>query len=304
MKPISFVIITYNRPADLLALVQNIATLHRAEELLEDIIIVNNDSDVSYAETQAFIKAHPELPFRFLESAENLGVARGRNFAVSKSNGTYLIMLDDDAEMGNLDCLEILLDEFQRPSGDRETAILSFRVEYFESRQLQANAFPHKDLEGHKDLERFDTYYFAGGAHAIRRDVYNRLGGYPVDFFYGMEEYDLSYRLIEAGHSIRYTNRILMLHKESPLGRATKKEKQAMLWINKSKVAWRYLPKPYFITTALLWSVEYLRKTNVDIIGWLRNWPSVFRISRVEKRTPIGAAALAYLRQVRARLWY
>ena len=44
------------------------------------------------------------------------------------------------------------------------------------------------------------------------------------------------------GYSIAYSDKMVMLHKESPLGRKTKKEKMAMLWINKSKVAWRYLP--------------------------------------------------------------
>lgn len=288
----------------MLALVKNIATLNRASELLQEVIIVNNASTVDYRDTKAFIAEHPEIPFTFIDSAENLGVARGRNFAVSHSTGKYLIMLDDDAEMGNADCLEILLEEFEQQPSKRETAIISFRVEYFDTRTLQANAFPHKDLAAHQDLVRFDTYYFAGGAHAIRRDLFLQMGGYPLDFFYGMEEYDLSYRLIDAGYGLRYADRVLMLHKESPLGRNTKKEKQAMLWVNKSKVAWRYLPMMYFWSTALMWSVEYLRKTQYDFSGWMNGWRSILQIRSSEKRTPIRKDGLTYLRKVRARLWY
>lgn len=288
----------------MLALVKNIAQLDRAEELLQDVVIVNNASTVDYSATKDFIAIHPEIPFRYIDSPENLGVARGRNFAVQHSEGKYLIMLDDDAEMGNKDCLEVLLKEFEQPSSARETALISFRVEYFDNRMLQANAFPHKDLEAHKDLERFDTYYFAGGAHAIRRDLFLQLGGYPLDFFYGMEEYDLSYRLINAGYAIRYAGRVLMLHKESPLGRNTKKEKLAMLWLNKSKVAWRYLPMPYYWSTVFMWSLEYLKKTNFDLAGWIKGWKNALRIRSTEKRNEISKAAMDYLKIVNARLWY
>lgn len=288
----------------MLALVKNVAQLDRAEELLQDVIIVNNASTADYSATKDFIAAHPEIPFRYIDSTENLGVARGRNFAVQHSQGKYLIMLDDDAEMGNNECLEVLLNEFEQPNSARETALISFRVEYYDSRVLQANAFPHKDLEAHKDLDRFDTYYFAGGAHAIRRDLFLKLGGYPIDFFYGMEEYDLSYRLINAGYAIRYARKILMLHKESPLGRNTKKEKLGMLWMNKSKVAWRYLPKQYYWSTAFMWSLEYLKKTNFDLAGWIKGWKDVLKIRSTEKRNQIRVSALHYLRNVKARLWY
>lgn len=288
----------------MLALVKNIASLNRAAELLQEIIIVNNASSADYHETRQFIDNHPEIPFKFIDSPENLGVAKGRNFAVTYSTGKYLIMLDDDAEMGNSDCLEILLEEFDQHSGSRETAIISFRVEYFDTRSIQANAFPHKDLKSHIGLDRFETYYYAGGAHAIRRDLFLQMGGYPVDFFYGMEEYDLSYRLINAGYAIRYAGKIVMLHKESPLGRSTQKEKQAMLWINKSKVAWRYLPVKYFWSTTLLWSIEYLQKTTFDLKGFFKSWKEIGRIRKEEKRRQITREALAYLRYVHARLWY
>jgi GT2 family glycosyltransferase len=119
-----------------------------------------------------------------------------------------------------------------------------------------------------------------------------------------MEEYDLGYRIIDAGYSIVYSDRVTMLHKESPLGRKTKKEKQAMLWINKSKVAWRYLPIPYYISTSVMWSLEYLRKTGFDIIGWFKGWFSVLGIPGKEKRSPISDASLRYLNENEARLWY
>jgi GT2 family glycosyltransferase len=177
-------------------------------------------------------------------------------------------------------------------------------VYYYSTGELQKTAFAHKQFERRKDWHRFQTAYFVGCAHAIHRDIFERTGYYPTNFFYGMEEYDLSYRAIDAGFDIVYDDRVVILHKESPLGRQTKKEKLRGMWVNKSKVAYKYLPIIYFFSTAVMWSVEYLRKTKYDLKGWLKGWSEVFRIPGTEKRKPINNDGLEYLKQVEARLWY
>jgi GT2 family glycosyltransferase len=304
LKPLSFIIITYNRPDDMLALARNIAALDHAADLLEEVIVVNNASTADYAPVQAFISTVPHIPFRYIESSENLGVARGRNFALRQGSAPIAIMLDDDAEMGNADCLVKLLQVFDRRDDGRPKAIVSFKVLYYENRQMQVNAFPHKDFERRRDTHYMLTYFYAGGAHAVRREALDKAGLYPEDFFYGMEEYDLSYRILDAGYSIVYTDEVVMLHKESPQGRQPKKEKLRQMWVNKSKVAFRYLPARFFRTTAWMWSLEYLRKTGYDMAGYRQGWREIRTIPATEKRTPVSRATLAYLQAVDARLWY
>ncbi len=87
--------------------------------------------------------------------------------------------------------------------------------------------FSAQAIDRRKDWHHFETGYFVGCAHAIHRDIFEKTGYYPTNFFYGMEEYDLSYRAIDAGFDIVYDDRVIILHKESPLGRQTKKEKTA-----------------------------------------------------------------------------
>jgi GT2 family glycosyltransferase len=304
MKPLSFIIITYNRPADMLELLQNIGTLDKAAELLQEVILVNNCSSEDYSNVKQYINQTPSLPFRYYDAPENLGVARGRNFALQKSTAPIAIMLDDDAIMGNKDCLVNLVAEFESGNTEREKAIVSFKVLYYENGQMQVNALPHKQFDAYKDKSFFETYYFAGGAHAVKKEVMEKLGLYPSDFFYGMEEYDLSYRILDAGYSIVYSDKIVMLHKESPLGRKPKEEKMRMMWVNKCKVAWRYLPKKYFYSTAFMWSLQYLKETGFNIGGFLKGWKAALSITGTEKRKTISAATLDYLKKVRARLSY
>jgi GT2 family glycosyltransferase len=302
MKRIGFVIITYNRPEDMLALMQNICQLNEKETLLEEVIIVNNHSTSNYTLIEEFVNENKHIPFKYIVSNENLGVAKGRNFAIKQSKAPIIIMLDDDAELEGKDAL-IHIDELYARQG-ASLAIVSFKVIYYSTRQMQQNAFPHKQFDKKKDLHSFETYYYAGGAHAISRDAIEKANFYPEDFFYGMEEYDLSYRLLDCGFKIIYSDSIVMLHKESPLGRQPTKQKLKMLWLNKSKVAWRYLPSIYFITTFSLWSIEYLKKSKFDIIGFVLGWSSIFSIPYKEKRKRIKAKTLQHLIELEARLYY
>ncbi|HEY0579840.1 MAG TPA: glycosyltransferase, partial [Candidatus Nitrosocosmicus sp.] len=84
---------------------KNISTLTDAEILLEEVIIVNNASVEDYAEVKQYIKENAQFPYKYYDAAENLGVARGRNYAIEKSSAPILIMLDDDAVLQNKDCL-------------------------------------------------------------------------------------------------------------------------------------------------------------------------------------------------------
>lgn len=304
LKPLGFIIITYNRPADMLELMKNISQLDQASSLLQEIVVVNNASTADYSDAKNYITANRDLPFRYYEAPENLGVAKGRNYALQKATAPIVIMLDDDAILQNKDCLVNIVTEFETANTSRPKAIVSFKVLYYDTLQMQENALPHKQFAVYKDLAFFETYYYAGGAHAVKRNVIEKLGYYPDDFFYGMEEYDLSYRLLDAGYSIVYSNKIVMLHKESPHGRKPREEKLRMMWVNKSKVAWRYLPKRYFYSTVFMWSLQYLRITGFHINGFLKGWVEAMLIRKKEKRTPLNAGTLHYLKKVRARLWY
>jgi len=316
MKPLALVIITYNRPDDMLSLAENISQLSGLGELVEEVIIVNNRSSQSYQVVEDFITAHPEVPFRYVTAPENLGVSRGRNFAVRLSAAPILLFLDDDALIRNSDALyatmaifsgdamAIFSEDDEKVLPNRPVGMAAFKVYYYATGEMQPNAFPHKRFAERKDWPHFDTAYFSGCAHAIRRSVFDTAGFYPENFFYGMEEYDLSYRALDKGYRICYDNRVIILHKESPAGRLPPREKLRGMWVNKSKVAWKYLPRRYFFSTAFLWSLEYLKKSGWHASGFIRGWCEVARIPGTETRTPVGVPTMTYLRRVKARLTY
>jgi len=304
-KPISFIIITYKRLADVLALLQNIASLSQAAELLQEVIVLNNDATDNLPSVQQYIADTPAIPFRFVQANDNLGVTKGRNEALKYATGDICIFLDDDAILENNDALINTIKAFkQNTLQERSTAIVSFKVLYHSNRMFQRNALPHKQFDKYMHLPNFYTYYFAGGAHAIKRKILLDIGGLPEDFFYGMEEYDISYRVIEAGYAIKYDASIVMLHKESPLGRKPNAEKWKMMWVNKCIVAYKYLPIKYFYTTAFMWSFQYLKATKCNVNGWIAALRQITQIPETQVRNKISEKSIQYLKQCEARLWY
>jgi GT2 family glycosyltransferase len=301
MNKIAIIIITYNRPADMLALAMNIEKLSSKKELLEEVIIVNNNSTESYDAVKSFIQENPSTPFKLIESKENLGVSRGRNFAIEQSKAPILVLIDDDAEFQDTDALKRINEAvIENP----HAGILAMKILYFQNSQFQLNAFPHKSFEKRKHLQSFETYYFAGCGNIIVKEAFDIAGPFPTDFFYGMEEYDLSYRILDAGYTIKYIANIVLLHKESPEGRQTKSDKLRGMWVNKTKVAWRYLPMPCYFTTAIMWSMFFLLNSKFDLIGFINGWVAIVRIPFKEKRNKVSKLSQEYLNKVEARILY
>lgn len=285
----------------MLALAKNISLLDGVTDLLQDVIIVNNKSTESYAQLVEFIAGHPEIPFKYIEAPENLGVSRGRNFAIQQSKAPLFVLIDDDAEFKDMD----VLSRIQQAVILNPTAgVIAMKVLYYQNGSIQQTAFPHKSFEDRKTQSEFDTYYFAGCGNIILREAFEKAGPFPTDFFYGMEEYDLSYRILDAGYTIKYTADIVLLHKESPEGRQPKSEKLKGMWVNKTKVAWRYLPIANFFTTAIMWSAFFLVKSKFDLLGFMKGWALVIGIPFKEQKMPLSKKTLSYLKNVSARLEY
>lgn len=303
-EQLSLLIITYNRPTDLLELLQSLAQQERLD-LLNEVLVLNNASTVSYAEVEDYIRAHPELKVNYQISPENLGVSRGRNQLMQAAASPLLLVLDDDILFTGKDDLEKIAETFQKPAFQQaHSGAVTFRVIYHENKQVQKTALPHKQFDAYKDRPVFFTSYYTGCAHLLRREVLDKTGYYPTDFFYGMEEYDLAYRIINAGYAIGYDSAVTFEHKESPKGRQPHYQKLASQWLNKSKVAWRYLPKRYFVTTALAWSGQFLLHAGWHPGTFFRTWAAIVAIPFKEKRRRISKKAMEYLHIVKARLEY
>jgi GT2 family glycosyltransferase len=193
---LSIVILTMgNRPEELNRAVESTAPLRASGT---EVVVVGNGGDV------------PPMPdgVTTIRLAENAGVAGGRNAAVRACAGDVVLFLDDDGwypEPGALG--EHVAARF---GADPELAVLSFRVLDPEG---GTGARWHVPRLRAGDPERSSVVTtFAGGACAIRRSAYLEAGGLPDAFFFGHEETDLSWRLIDLGYRLEYDATATMCH--------------------------------------------------------------------------------------------
>ena len=302
---ISVLIITYNRANDLLELLKSLGRQQATEEVLQEVLVLNNASTDSYQEVRDYVAAHPAQKIKYILSNENSGVARGRNTLMQMASGDLMFILDDDALLIKPNDLLVLSQLFEDPFfKSANVGVITPRVIYYDNKEVQLTAFPHKKYDKYKDKRQFLTSYFIGCAHIMKREIIAQTGVYPTDFHYGMEEYDLGYRILDAGYTMAYDDKVTVEHKESPLGRQPNFRKLQMQWVNKSKVAWRYLPLKHFITTSLSWGVQYLRFAKGHFATFFVSVFQVMAIPFSEKRNPISRKTLDYLEKVEARLKY
>lgn len=292
---ISVIVVTYRRRD---ALQHCIASIYRQEAIPYpiELIIVDNGGDAHVA-----APGNLDIDVRVFRPATNLGVAGGRNFGIERARGAYLIFLDDDATwhdshdmaklVAHLDC-------------GPEYAAVGVRAIDGKTGDVIKLLLPHPDKELLLSVKQpVEAPYFYGCAHILRRSALEFVGCYPERYFYGMEEVDLSLRLINAGYKILYDPEIAIYHPLSPSVKGNRYWKTNAL--NKSRMAWRLLPHPYTLTTLFVWSAAALWKTKTPKIV-LEIWQELLaeRDLLTRERRPIRRETVKYLQSVGGRLWY
>ncbi|HEX8875353.1 MAG TPA: glycosyltransferase [Phycisphaerales bacterium] len=137
------------------------------------------------------------LPVRVLERERNEGAA-ARNACVRAASGLvqWIVMLDDDSAP-----LDTGLFDAIRDAGP-DVAAVQARISLPRERGIlrhESGGLPE---------------VFIGCGVAIRRSVFEQLGGYDPSFDYYAEEYDLSARMIAAGCRIAYDPRFRVEHRK------------------------------------------------------------------------------------------
>jgi GT2 family glycosyltransferase len=295
---LSVIVITYHRGEFLQRALESIYAQEDIPSPFE-VIVVDNGGDAVVGPCP-----RPDISLRVIQPGRNLGVAGGRNLGMSLASGSYLISLDDDATWHDTHDMARFLELF---AADERCACIAGKILNPHTGAIDRRLLPAPNKERLlRATAPIATPYFYGGVHALRAESLRQIGGYPERLKFGMEEYDLSLRLVNAGYTILFHPEIAALHYEAVTGRdIVGGERWLENAINKSRVAWRLLPLPYPLTIGLVWSAAVLVKT-ARPGAIVEMWRTLWRersILRAE-RTVISPDAVRCLKQSGARLLY
>ena len=192
---LSCVILTMgDRPAELGRAIRSV--LDQAGDALE-IVVVANGAELAPLPDQVKTVLLPA----------NAGIPAGRNSGAAVCTGEVILFLDDDGWYGRCDVAEHVRERF---ADDPSLAVLSFRVRDPAGGPGQRRHVPRLRAGDPQRSSAVTT--FLGGACAIRRAAFERVGGYPDDFFYAHEETDLAWRLLDAGYRLEYDAAAQIFH--------------------------------------------------------------------------------------------
>lgn len=254
---ISFVIATYNRKDDLRETLNSI--FNQAYSNYEIVVICNSDDDT------------PELFYdegrfncqkiRYFHFPERMGVPKARNEGIKRASGEIIVTIDDDAVLDNPKVTTHIIESFAQ---DPDLGVIAFRSENYYTGQVADKEFPDPPYNQRSPDKEFETTFFVGVGNAISADVFEEIGYYAEEFEYGVEELDLSLRVVDAGWRIRYDPEVCVRHKESPEGRLPDREIITKMLENRIRTAVRNLPWRYVVVSTIIWSLYSLAQTRGD----------------------------------------
>ena len=156
---------------------------------------------------------------RLLRSPENLGYAGGNNRAADVASGEYLVFLNPDTRV-EPGWLEALLAPLQ---ADPLIGLATPKILLMQEPERINTCGNDIHLSGLTlcrgaglEKERLDQLVevsaVSGAAFSMRRDLFQRLGGFDETFFTYMEDSDLSWRARLAGYRCAYTPEAVVYH--------------------------------------------------------------------------------------------
>jgi len=204
---VDVIVLSWNRTEDTMAAIQS---AHEQVDVRKRILVVDQGSDPeNLTQLKAFLQAAPDA--RLQELGGNFGVAGGRNIASAMGKARYIVALDSDAVFADPRALSRAVAQLDEHSN---LCAIGFCINNFFTGENDDTSWDYP--AGRTPDQSFPTTRFIGAGHAIRRSVFEAVGGYDDRLFFCGEELDLCYRMLNTGKRIAYVPEVVIRHKVSP----------------------------------------------------------------------------------------
>jgi GT2 family glycosyltransferase len=199
---------------------------------VEVLVVENGSSDGSAQKTADWCARHPQV--KCLLSETNRGFAGGMNFGAAQANGSWLLLVNNDTifPAKTIEALKRVI-----KAAPQNVAMLGPVTNAAGNGQrLWRPGATHdewlkigKNLHENPSFQLMPAYRCDFFCIAIRRDVWNELGGLDLAFGLGYyEDFDFSLRLESAGYQQMITEDVFVLHVGSATFKASDEAKALM----------------------------------------------------------------------------
>lgn len=272
---VSAVILAYNRCAEVLKTIGKLKQLRLSLPFELEIIVVDNaSSDNTFEEVKA---AFPDIVL--LRRNRNSGVA-GWNDGFKVAKNKYLLVLDDDSHMESG-----LIEAVAFMEENAGTGILGFEIV---DEALMGDPYLDPE-EAWKDNDEIAG--FIGCGALIRKEVYNKIGGFAEWLFIYTHEFEYAIRCLNAGYKVLFFAKGIVVHRASALNRSNKRlrvfgtrNEMGIIYKFFDKNRWKYIFRILFNNLKFI-KREGLKSGYYVIQGFFE----FLKIRRKLEVTPVGS---------------
>ena len=221
---LSIVILSYNTKDLTVACLESVISQYKKELIdkeIEIIIVDNNSSDESAPEVLKIKNKISNLAL--IQNKENMGFARGCNIGANTVKGKYILFLNSDTEVldnGFTSMVEFL-------ENNPQIALLGGKLENNDG-SIQPSAGKFYNLvnliimllglerlgflrSSPDNIQRVD--WVSGACMMVRRNVFEKLGGFDEELFMYMEDMEICFRAKKLGFSTYFFPNVKLMHK-------------------------------------------------------------------------------------------
>ncbi len=227
MKDLSIIIVNYNVKEFLKNLLHSIKKA--SQNLDTEIIVVDNASDDGSVEMLQ--EKFPDV--KLIANEENLGFGKANNLGLKLAQGKYILLINPDTLVAE-DTFDELIRFFEshpdagmvgckilNPDGTLQLACrrsfpgpwTSFtKVTGLSALFPKSKLFARYNLTYLDENQTYEVDAISGSFMMMRKEVYEKVGGFDEQFFMYGEDLDLCYRIQKAGYKIYYVHTTQIIH--------------------------------------------------------------------------------------------
>lgn len=207
-KKISIIIVNYRSDKYLQKCIASLFNFEKPEHI--EVIIVNNDDENKLKNIKQMF---PQI--RIIEAKKNLGFGAAVNLGAQSAVGYVLFFLNPDSEIKGTFFNEVI-EEFNK---NNQTAVLGPKI-LEEDGSIQKWTFGKKmniwrlflNNIGFSSFNENKIDWVGGAGMFIRKEDFEKVGGFDENFFMYFEDMDLCLRIKKIGKKIIYFPVVEIMH--------------------------------------------------------------------------------------------
>ncbi|MDX9759253.1 MAG: glycosyltransferase [Bacteroidota bacterium] len=180
----------------------------------------------------------------------NIGIA-ARNIFFEVVETEFLLTLDDDSWPRSGEDVARMLAGMD---GDERVASVCASCVHPDTGVAETQGI-ERFASGGNAASGYDVVNIAAGGTLLRMAAVRQTHGYGAEFFWGREENDLAFQLLQHGWRVTYDPRAVVWHALSPAGRQ-KYDRLRFVTRNSLWLLWKYFPLSAAVPVSLLYAVR------------------------------------------------